>query len=160
MERAADGHDVEAWKQWFQQNELFSRLEKKQWPAYLAQRNVLALLSCLALTDIGRRLYGFTKDKELEMMAYYEYDRAIKELDVGFQELIRNHVEAYEDDEAWRVAGIKDDHINPLIEGQYRILKVAREEIVNNKLDVRSFKNRLDEVEAKKNEIRADLGWT
>ncbi|NEK17516.1 hypothetical protein [Rhizobium leguminosarum] len=154
----ASTNDIEApgvWGHLVSEVELFTAFSKEHWKGILLQRYIIALLSAACLEELAAKIYAFSRIKKLELDLHSEYYREILKLDLQINMMIDEMVDAYDDEEALELAGVKDDVINPLIADQYKLLALVAEQIANSQIDIASVKEKIDAFDVRKRELAA-----
>jgi hypothetical protein len=112
-------------------------------------------LTDACLSELGVKYFRLDTVKITEVKLFGEYEKEIKALDINVNDAIRQKVESFQDADAFAIADLKDKVVNPIINEQYRLLRVMREQIVHGALDVLDVGERMNALQAKKAEIAA-----
>ena len=97
--------------------------------------------------------------KENEIGLYLEYYKEIMGLDVSRQDYINDAIHWGEvtTEEVTVLQDLKNSKVNPVIDAQYRLLHVMKDEITNATLNVDDFKMKFEELEAAKVRLAEEL---
>jgi len=136
------------WAHLVSELEFFSAFPKETWKSVLLQRYIIALLNTVCLMEVAWKVYALTNRKEVELRLYSEYYREILKLDFAINQIILE-----QDEQAFKLADIKDEVINPLIDDQYRLLALIAEQIANSEVEISSVKAKMDAFDARKREL-------
>ena len=91
--------------------------------------------------------------KITEVKLFGEYGKEIEGIGCNVNDAIRQ--ESFQDADAFAIADLKDKVVNPIINEQYPLLRVMREQIIHGRLDVWDVGERMNALQAKKAEIAA-----
>ena len=97
---AENAKSVDSWSHLFNDDEWTYGKPKEQWKNLLLQRWIIAILSDACLRTTGARAYALDRTKEADLDPYYEFDKAIKSLDVNLLDLMNLALLEYRDDDA------------------------------------------------------------
>ncbi len=143
----------DVWAHLVSELDFFQATPREHWKGLVLQRYIMGLLSSACLIELGTKNYGIDSTKQLEIRLHGEYYREILNVDLQIGQMVRQMIDNYDDENAYRVADVKDDVINPIIAEQYRLLALIAEQIANSQVDINSVKAKMDALDAKKREI-------
>jgi len=150
-----DIESVDSWAHLVRENEIFLGKSKEIWAGLILQIFITSALTDACLSELGVKYFRLDDVKITEIKVFGEYEKEIKDLDVNISDIIRQKIESFEDADAFAIADLKDKVVNPIINEQYRLLRVMREQIVHGALDVLDVGERMNALQAKKTEIAA-----
>jgi hypothetical protein len=146
---------VDTWAHLVSENEIFSGKSKEIWTGLILQIFITSALTDACLSELGVKYFRLDTVKITEVKLFGEYEKEIKALDINVNDAIRQKVESFQDADAFAIADLKDKVVNPIINEQYRLLRVMREQIIHGTLDVLDVGERMNALQAKKAEIAA-----
>lgn len=146
---------VETWRHFVAGADEFKNAPETVWPLLLLQKWMTAILTSACLMEFGIKYFGVDKIKELEVKALGEFEKEIMNLDVSITEMMHQSILNYEDENALMIADFKDTSVNPLIQEQWRLANIMREQITNTSLDVWSVKGKMQDLQSKKDDLAA-----
>ena len=158
LEVVANGsRHVEAWRHMTNGIKGFDGATAKNLGYLRHQRYLIAILNEACLSEVGMKLYRVSTSTRLEMGLCHEYDMEILKLDAGILDIILDHVDAYEDEDALVAADLKEAQIDPVIKEQFALLARMKDSVLSGTFDIATTKLRIDAMDAKKAELAALL---
>lgn len=152
-----DKPSPDIWQHLVANAELFTNAPKEAQSGLLLQRWMVAILTFSCLMEFGMKYFGIDNIKKIEIGALGEYEKEIVTLDTSVLEQIRECVFRYEDEQANWLADFKENVVNPIIQEQWTLAHVMREQVANSSLDVPRVTARMTELRAKKEALAASL---
>ena len=149
----------ESWRHLVKDHPHFQTVAPDGWKRRIFDTYLVAIATSACLLELGSRLFELRDTKENEIGLYLEYYKEIMGLDVSTQDLISDRIHGGEatTEEVTALQDLKNSRVNPVIDAQYRLLHVMKDEITNATLNIDGFKKKFEELEAAKVRLAEEL---